>query len=242
VIAYGLCHEGEGDAGEDIAAAGRSHARVATRRDKRLALRCKDGGAVRLLDDDEVVHDAHILRFHVAEESLVLAGMRSDDGAANHIHPFRVQGNDIERIGIEDKRLVGVRGAILQQTEESLLSALVGADAGAYGYGVVAVEMLWHRGEEAVVIVDGEHSLWHGDLKDVDATARHVDGEEADAAVEACRCGEAGCAHLAVAAGDEEGVAVVALVAFRLTVEEEGEIRLVLLRNHDDDRKRGMPA
>ena len=72
-----------------------------------------------------------------------------------------------------------------------------------------------------LVVVDRDHCLRHGGLHNVDTAPRHMDCEQSHTAAQTCFRGEHSGTHLAVAAGYEQGMTVVAFIAFRIAVVEE---------------------
>lgn len=83
-------------------------------------------------------------------------------------------------------------------------------------------------GETKFIFVDGEHGFGYGHLHDIDPAARHMNGKQPHPHAQACAGGQHGSPHFAIAAGNKEGVAIGAFVAFGLTANQEiGQHRLI---------------
>lgn len=166
-----------------------------------------------------------------AEKALKFLGMGCEDsGSAKGVLPKELEAvfhlrEHVEGVGIEDQ------GFELRGFEKAAKRQLaVGSQSGANGHGIVALEVGGgeEAGEMGVVVIDGDHGFGHGNLHDIHAVARHMDGEQTDPRPEAGPGGKNGSPHFAIAASNEEGVSESAFVTVGNTmVEKRGEDRLI---------------
>ena len=94
-----------------------------------------------------------------------------------------------------------------------------------YGNGIIAADVGRQRGEDFLVVVNGEHSFGDGGLHDAYSTAWHMHGQETNTGSQTGTRREYGGTHFAATPCHEQRMTIIAFMALGEPIIQEREHR-----------------
>ena len=214
----------EDDAGEHISATGSGHGRGARRIEVDLAVGAHDGGVVAFEHDENLIvaglldggAQACLAARLWAEEAVELGVVGSEDREDGYgVEHLGLDGDAIERVGVEHHRLIDR----CEEIFERLDGELVGADARADADGIERAVGVYVDDVEFAAVVEVKR-LGDSRLQYFVGTLGRAHGELAHSAAQGSARGEDGGSGHAVGAGIKDGRAEIGFGAELLAVVE----------------------